>query len=235
MTKLKAGLIGSLAVLGVGASLLLQEQRQSRLREANETLRQRLDLLTAENDGLSNRLASATSELSRSGVEKLELMKLRSEVGELRRKYLEQQRLLAKEKEAQRKEAVESAAVPKRLTRDQWAFAGYQTPANALESMMWAMKNGDLGAFLSSMTPEAQAAVTKHFEGMTDADISAALQKESAGLPELQFDRIKTDSDTEAIYVLSTQDTDNGAQRTHDEAVIRLRNIGGEWKSGEGL
>ncbi len=235
MTKLKLGLIGALTASAAGVLLVGQWQTRERLREEIDSLHQRASLLAADNETLSNRLASVDQGKSLQDADRLELMKLRSESGRLRRQNQEYERLLAKNREAQPSPASVPPAFANMIPRESWVFAGYQTPANALQSMMWAMKSGDLNAFLASLTPEARSAVAKRFEGMSETDVSAALQNEVSGLPSLQLDRIKNVSDSEATFVLYSQETNNGVQKTRDEAVISFKNINGEWKSTEGL
>lgn len=89
MTKLKLGIIG--AVVTVAAiPLWMQHRTVSKLREANESLRQQSEqfaTLSAENERLSNLLAKANSPVA--PEELSELLKLRGEVGGLRRQLAE--------------------------------------------------------------------------------------------------------------------------------------------------
>ena len=238
MTKLKAGLIGSLAVLGVGASLVFQEQRQNRLREANEFLRLQFDQLTAENDGLSDRLVSATSELEpfRGGEVGVDEAAVGSR-HELRRKYLERQRLLAKAREAQEPSGGRTSRVSQTINAGPMGFCRLSDAGErARVDDVGDEKRGPWG-FSEQHDARGAGGGGETFRGNDRrGDFGGVAKGKAARLPELQLDRIKTDSDTEAVYVLSNPtDTDNGLQRTHDEAVIRLKNVGGEWKSGEGL
>src|SRR5690242_13842288 len=92
MTKLKAGIVAAVAVAGVATPLAMQHQTQTRLRAENQSLRQRVDDLAGENARLSNPAAPAnSSQLSKDQLS--ELMKLRGEVGLLRRQTNELGRL----------------------------------------------------------------------------------------------------------------------------------------------
>jgi RNA polymerase sigma factor (sigma-70 family) len=86
MTKLKAGVAGALVIGSVVTPLLVQHQAQVRLRDKDETLRQRTDQLVelqADNERLSKLLATATNPPSPSNDRLSELMRLRGEVGRL--------------------------------------------------------------------------------------------------------------------------------------------------------
>ena len=92
MTKLKLGVISAVAVASVATPLVIQHQTQTRLRAENQSLRQRVDDLAGENARLSNPGAPAnSSQLSKDQLS--ELMKLRGEVGLLRRQTNELGRL----------------------------------------------------------------------------------------------------------------------------------------------
>ena len=117
MTRLKVGIISVIAVAGVATPLAIQYRSQARLREENEALRRQagqLAQVTAENGRLSNLLAQGTSVRTLAQDQSRELLKLRGEVGVLRRQsnYLagleEENRLLRPQAHAQM--VAESAA-----------------------------------------------------------------------------------------------------------------------------
>ena len=88
MTKVKFGIISVIAVAGVAAPLAIQNQSQNRLREENEALRRQagqLAQMAAENERLSNLVVQATGTGSLSQAQISELLRLRGEVGRLRR------------------------------------------------------------------------------------------------------------------------------------------------------
>ncbi len=94
MTKLTAGIVAAVLVLFVAALVFIQQQTQSRLREKDELLQQQseqLAQLAAENERLSNTLAQATA--AEQAAQTSELLRLRSEVGQLRKQTSEVARL----------------------------------------------------------------------------------------------------------------------------------------------
>lgn len=86
-TKLKLGILGALVVAGVATPVVLQHQTQAKLQLANTALSdeaQRISQLEAENQRLSNTLAQANAASTRPAGPSNELLRLRSEVGQLR-------------------------------------------------------------------------------------------------------------------------------------------------------
>ena len=91
--KLKLA-FGAIVVAGAVTALVVQQQSQARLRGENESLQQQIAQLQAANAGLSNRI-TAIGEASQLPAEQYtELMKLRGEVGVLRRQLDEFRRKL---------------------------------------------------------------------------------------------------------------------------------------------
>ncbi len=94
MTKLQAGIIGAIVVAGVVTPLVIQHRAQARLRERDEMLEQRaarVAQLTAENERLSNLVANASRPLESDQFS--ELLRLRGEIGALRRQTNELEKL----------------------------------------------------------------------------------------------------------------------------------------------
>jgi RNA polymerase sigma factor (sigma-70 family) len=88
MAKLKVGIVSVLVAGGIIVPLTLQRQTFIRERQDNQALRQRLKEMTTletENARLSNLLARASSEPESTQASPAELLRLRGEVGVLRR------------------------------------------------------------------------------------------------------------------------------------------------------
>ena len=84
IAKLKFAL-GAIVVVGAVTAFFVQQQNQTKLRGENESLRQQIVQLQADNAGLSNRIA-AIGEANQLPAEQFdELLKLRGETGVLRR------------------------------------------------------------------------------------------------------------------------------------------------------
>jgi preprotein translocase subunit SecD len=98
MTKLQASMLGTIVVAGVAAYLLFQHQAQVKLREENESLRQHISQLQSENEGFSNRVAQLTRSSASDRDRLRELLRLRGEVGLLRRQQRELKLAVAQSK-----------------------------------------------------------------------------------------------------------------------------------------
>ena len=93
-TKLKFGL-GALVSLGAATALVVQHQTQGKLRLENESLRQQIAQLETDNENLSNRVVPAADSKSLPDEQFNELLRLRGQVGVLRRQTNELGKLLA--------------------------------------------------------------------------------------------------------------------------------------------
>jgi hypothetical protein len=239
MMNFKVSTVLAVALASVVLLLVTVRRYESQLRASDAKLRQyasEVDNLKTQNNRLSKQVGSAANWKLRSERDLVELMKLRAEVGQFRE---EKKKLMALQgqtntngiQSAMPNASAQSLMVGTNLLpRDAWAYAGYQTPANALESVAWAMKNGDVDAYLSSLTPDAQEATEKAFDGLSDAEVSAMLENQIEGLDSLPISQVRTDSDNEISFVLYTEDSTDGTVSTHDEAVATFVNVGGEWR-----
>jgi RNA polymerase sigma factor (sigma-70 family) len=95
MTKLKIGLIGAIAAAGVAIPLAVQHQTQNALRLENQSLQQQIAQLKSDNEALSNRAAPAADSATLPPDHMSELLRLRGEVGLLRRQTNELGQLAA--------------------------------------------------------------------------------------------------------------------------------------------
>jgi len=239
MKKLAPAAFCFLVIVGVAVSLWEQHQYRARLRESDQLLSQyaaRLDRLTSENERLSNLLAKIKGPDSLMGDQQSELLRLRSKVSELLRQQRENEKSRTLPAKVEPKPAAADTAPPKEaaaqpgIPRESWAFVGYVTPQNALQSVMWAMNTGDVRTFLASLTPEAGDAVATRFDGKSESEIAALLKEEVSQIGALRLDRMRQSSDTEASFEVLSAETDNGNVKTRDAAVLNFRNIGGVWK-----
>jgi RNA polymerase sigma factor (sigma-70 family) len=83
-TQLKLGL-GALVVAGAATAMVIQHQAQIKLRIENESLQQQITQLKTDDESLSNQLVAASSSQLLPDNQLDELLRLRSEVGLLRR------------------------------------------------------------------------------------------------------------------------------------------------------
>jgi RNA polymerase sigma factor (sigma-70 family) len=145
MSKLKIGAVSVLVVAGVATPLVLQHQTVARLRAENLALREQVrqaNVLTVENEKLSGELAGARQSQSLSDAQLAELLRLRGEVGPLRRDSQELARLRAAQRAEQ---ALPEPTMPGRdyVPAAVWANVGTDNPANAIQTFFWAGKHGE--------------------------------------------------------------------------------------------
>jgi RNA polymerase sigma factor (sigma-70 family) len=116
MTKLNFGIVAAVAVACLAASLVQHRSRVKLLAE-NQTLQHQaaqFASLAADNERLSNLLAQANSSLSLSATQSSEVLRLRGEVGRLRREAFEAARTKAP---AQQRSDVSTASEKSELDR----------------------------------------------------------------------------------------------------------------------
>ena len=85
IAKLKTSIVSAVVITGVATSLLIQQQARAKMREQNESLRQRSDQLAqlaADNERLSNLAAQVNGSAANTQLD--ELLKLRAEAELLR-------------------------------------------------------------------------------------------------------------------------------------------------------
>jgi RNA polymerase sigma factor (sigma-70 family) len=116
MPKVKFGIISIIAVAGVATPLAIQHQSRAKLLHENQALRQQanqLAQLAAENDRLSNLLAQAKNPESLSRQQLSELLRLRGELGVLRRQNAELQAARHGGKQEEQTAAADSPGSPR--------------------------------------------------------------------------------------------------------------------------
>jgi hypothetical protein len=175
MTKFQLGLLSAILATGGLVSWSIQYSARMQLRKKTEAWRQQGDLLalwSAKNEALSNLLAQGTSGLVLSKDQIRELLRLRSQVGQLHRTATEADELRA----ANQRLLAELASYKTNedhLTIEPLAFRGFTDPESALKSTLWAWINGDRGAFLASFTPEERAGLEKEWQQKSESEIAA--------------------------------------------------------------
>jgi hypothetical protein len=160
-----AGLIVALAVMAALWGMQMEANRHLREQaDASRQLLSRLAVLEVDNSRLSNIVAQANTPLAEEQL--MELGKLREEVRHLRTRTndlqsmrVEMRRLRAQLSAA--RSSMTSNAPPDVpagdiYPRDSWKFAGFDTPESAVESVTWAISQGDEDSYFESLSPDLQ-------------------------------------------------------------------------------
>jgi len=229
-------IIGLLAGTTLG---LHSELRQARsLRQSNDRLRVELETV-ARSAGVEakNDQARRNEDIERLRLEASEVLKLRNETSQLRAKTNELEKLRAENQQlrelAQRAQTDSSrpaATQPATASqegfwaKENWGFTGYATPEAALQSAVWAMREGDISTFLGSLAPEDQARLRQKWADKSEAEVSAKNREQISKISAIRVLESKVLSDSEAelrIYAVGGEDK---VQR------VPMIRVGTEWK-----
>jgi hypothetical protein len=232
----------TLLVAGIVAPLAIWRHAQAGWLEQDGLLREqeeRLTVLSAENHRLS-KVAEQAQGPSPSDERLRELLKLRGEIGLLRRMAGEADQLRAINRHLETARTNSSGELPApppdtailaRWPKGQLAFAGYADPASALETALCAMSRSDTNALAASVTPEAMRRMTR--EDWVGAEHGAAADEIAASTRNIA-DSL---SPSGAFYLVGQKLT------AEDQAILdvyfdgegktrkfALQRIGAEWK-----
>jgi hypothetical protein len=223
------------AVAIIGALWGRQRATQRRLAEQADSSRQllaRLNELEVENFRLSNTVAQANAPLAE--IQLAELDKLRQEVQLLRRRTNDivtlqaELRRMRTELFSARNAMASNAppAVPPGdiYPRDQWTFAGFDTPEDALESLTWAISEGDEDTYLAGLAPELRMEMQSTLGDGNFADAGPMEMSNATGYRIVDRESV---SDTEKIVTVYMDGDGN-------EVSLTLTNSPDGWQvSGE--
>ncbi len=163
MTALQKTLIAAALAAAIGTGIY-EARQASDLRSQVNTFRQQqaalMEQITQERDEAANKLSALTNDNERLNRNTVELLRLRGEVGLLRRQ-LETQKVQAG---LQRPSAIKtpqpvSHTPGSYVGKDQMAHVGYGTPEAAMETMIWAMMSGTYEQVMEGFDPAMQAGV----------------------------------------------------------------------------
>ncbi len=230
-TNLKLGVISALVITGAATPWLIQHQSEIKQREEIRALQQHsheLGQQRAENERLSQFLAQPGSPLSNDQLR--ELLKLRSEVGLLRKATNGLPKLRAENRQLRSRLAtVRAQGKPNLAAGDlvpiaSLMFAGYATPEATLQSTLAAFSKGDV-KYLDGFTPERRQKEQEDFTGKSESEIAAIVANQSAKLAETSLQILNS-------QLVSDDETELTLLSTADERLrtVTMKKIGGEWK-----
>ena len=205
-----------------------------------DELRHKNDELSAQIHALQVQLEVANAKLNSLGATKVEqqknnsdeLLRLRSEVTQLRNQAAETAKLFAENPLLSPEFQAAVAALENRpgedmivapYPRDSWAFSGYATPEATLVSAIWAMREGNPRAYLDSLSPDEAARQTKLWGDKSEADIAAKHQQDVAAITGFQImssQNISPDEVQMNVFVA-------GPDKLEQVSVVRN---GNDWK-----
>jgi hypothetical protein len=164
-----------IALIAVAVLLELQYQARHQLRSQSDAMLEQsrqLQELEAENVRLSNLVARAGAPLADAQLS--ELADLRRQVEALRHRTndiagLQTEILRLRNLLSAAATSAEGGTAPEVpasdiYPRDTWTFAGYDTPENTIQSIMWAVSEGDPDTYAAGITPELGGELQSEFE-----------------------------------------------------------------------
>ena len=223
-------LIAGLFLASLGL-LVMERGRVAGIRAANERLRGELAAAQRSIDSIKTQ---QNQELEQLRTEVSEVHKLRNEVTQLRAgaKTTEQlrsenQRLRGADRQPPAAPkaggTTPPATVPQEgyYAKENWTFSGYATPEAALQSVVWAMREGDTKTILAAVTPEEMA---RNWAGKSEAEISADAKRGTEKINSIRILDSRAISDDEVVLNVY-------AAGGEDEILkISMKRLGGEWR-----
>jgi hypothetical protein len=212
----------------------VERRARLKLQEERSSLEQQMALkanLISENQRLSHLLAGASSKQSETAAPSPELLRLRGEVGVLRRQTEGLERVQNENRrvrvawENSVKNPGSGASGADYWPRDSWAFAGQTTPEAAFQTAIWATSNGDLKTLLASATGEFRQMIEKDIESKSDSEASIKAMDEVMRLTSIRVLSREVQGDDTVVLTVAFEEQNN----VHVEDML-VKRIGNDWK-----
>ena len=207
---LLAGLVVALAIIGVLWGMEIEANR--RLHEQADSARQlleRLNRLEVENVRLSNIVARASMPLADEQL--AELDNLRREVQSLRRRTNDVATLQGELRRmsaqlSRTRDMIASNAPPDVppediFPRDNWTYAGYDTPEAALLTVTWAISQGDEDTYMASLSPALQDEMAMELGDGDFADDAPLEMSDATGYRIVDREELSDSERTITVYM----------------------------------
>jgi RNA polymerase sigma factor (sigma-70 family) len=164
-TKLKLA-ISAIVAAGAVAAFMHQRQTQNKLRAENESLHQQIVQLQADNESLSNRLATIGDSKLLTDGQLDELLRLRGEVTRLRNQQIVSQQAARMETNNPNTETIEI------LLKTSFV----SIPAEHMQGMNVIWRANDSGVRTGLLTEQQLKAINEALQGASDANVISAPQ-----------------------------------------------------------
>jgi hypothetical protein len=211
--------------------LVRQHSAQVKLRLENLSLEKgmdRLNLLAAENESISNRLAREKNSHA-SAIDSLaELGRLQTEVSSQKEEIKKLRAELGAELTVPAFQTLPGSIRAVNIPKESWTFAGYASPEAAFQSMLWATLHGDVNAIRASITPaEQKRRQEQEWKNKSDdeiADTGIRGLGKATGVQILNIQMFSADEAHFTVYI-------NGFDQSDQPLWLDLKRVAGEWKS----
>lgn len=182
----------------------MQHEAHRRLREQAEASRGlflRMNGLEVENVRLSNLVTRAGTPLAEMQLE--ELQKLRLEVKQLQHRTNDIKTLQAEVRRLRGVLSSLSSNAPPNVPvedvypRDSWEYAGFDTPEDALETVTWAISQGDQNSYMEGLSPELRSEMLAQLADGSFFQLGPLEMSDASGFRILDREAV---SDNQVIY-----------------------------------
>jgi hypothetical protein len=230
ITKPRLALISVLLIAGAAAPWLIQRRSEAALHEEIRSLQTKLEQLSqqrTEEERPSNLLPQAGGPLP--DDKSLELLRLRSEVGLLRRQTNEFLRLQAENSQLRsglasgRAQRQPNLAAGDSVPVESLAFAGYATPEAAFESTLSAHVKGDQKTFLEGFAPDLREEKQNAAAGASQDEVAARAARFAGADARVLKSTLLSEDEAELIVFLAEQ-------KKSQLVTFRMKRIAGEWR-----
>jgi len=217
-------------LLASGAALYLEHSAKTKAQEDLAHLRTQLDTAQTDLAKQDQQTKARETELNKLREATKDIYKLRNEAAQLQKEKQTAAQLRA-ENQQLRSTQTSSAVQPQSahddnsIAKENWAFAGYATPEAALQSVAWAMREGDPKTMLSAVTDDEKARMGKEWANKSEAEISADNNKGMSKITGFRILEKKIISDDEVVLSVY-------AEGKGDMTKFSIKRIGNEWKFG---
>jgi RNA polymerase sigma factor (sigma-70 family) len=107
-------------------------------------------------------------------------------------------------------------------------FAGYATPEDSIQSMLWAGSQGDFKRFLDGCTPEQMSRFEGKMVGKSDDEISSGTKAWANALKDYTITQKEVVSESEVhLHIHATPSTE-GLHSGH--VIVVMKKVGSDWK-----
>lgn len=207
-----------------------QHRTETALRARSLELRQQINQAAPGRDGDAESAGAAVTNqapASAANDQQAELERLRAETAARAAEITGLRARLASAEKSSEDLNLPASFRFENVRKEAWAFSGYATPEAALQSMLWAARDGNVSAIRDSLTPgELQRRQLKEWRGKTDAEIA---ELSSQGLAKATgFQILKVEQVFDNVHFTVYLD---GLSDDDQPIWMDFKQIGDQWKA----
>jgi len=163
-----------------------------------------------------------------------ELLRLRGEVGQLERRKRELSSVRAENERLRTQLTIKGTNAPGTfalpagyIKKSEAKFAGYSTPEDTIQSMLWAIQHRDTATFIQAFNPEAAKQMEAEIERRGSAE---EFFKEAEAMPGLRIIGKEAESNDTTVLTMEMIPGDESSSQK-----VRFKQFAGQWKLVSGF